>query len=431
MPDFQNLVEDYATTPVPQRETYSGVRVGFVLGGIGIALPALLSGAEVGLALGYRDSIAAFIVAGVLVTVLSTITGWVGMRSRLSTYMILRFSFGALGARLVSLTFALAQFGWFGVNAFFFGTAAYQLGRDTLGWQLPPAAYIVAGGVVMTGATIFGFKALDKLALVVFPLMLTVLAMMVARTFDVATLDALTAMPGTGEMTFGQSVTALAGGIIVGVLLVPDLTRYARGPRDVVIASLIALALIEPLVHVAAAGPAIALAEQDPLALMLGLGLGAVALAFLILTSITTNAVNLYGSGLALAAVFPRTPEWLFVILAGVVGTALALLDIGTLFVDFLVWQSVIFSSVLGVYVVDFFVVRRGDYRLAQLDGEAPVSWAALTAWMAGAAIAAATFLGMFSITGMSNLDGVLTGASVYATLELPAARRRAASAGA
>jgi len=41
MGNTPNLLEDYATRPVPEDKTYSGVRVGFVLGGIGIALPAL------------------------------------------------------------------------------------------------------------------------------------------------------------------------------------------------------------------------------------------------------------------------------------------------------------------------------------------------------------------------------------------------------
>ncbi|MEM8920877.1 MAG: hypothetical protein AAGB25_05880, partial [Pseudomonadota bacterium] len=80
MADLKNLTEDYATRPVPQEKTYSGVRVGFVLGGIGVALPALLSGSEVGVALGYEQSMWAFIVAAILVTGLAILSGWVGMR---------------------------------------------------------------------------------------------------------------------------------------------------------------------------------------------------------------------------------------------------------------------------------------------------------------------------------------------------------------
>ncbi|MEM6627055.1 MAG: cytosine permease [Pseudomonadota bacterium] len=423
MADLKNLTEDYATRPVPQEKTYSGVRVGFVLGGIGVALPALLSGSEVGVALGYEQSMWAFIVAAILVTGLAILSGWVGMRSRLSTYMILKFSFGREGARVVNLTFALAQFGWFGVNAYFFGAAAESVGQMTLGLSLPSQTYILFGGVLMTAATVFGFKALDKLALFVFPLMIATLAFMTAKTFVGASLDDILAIPGTGELSFGQAITVLAGGIIVGVLLVPDLTRYARGPKDVVIAMLIALAFIEPLVHVAASGPALRFGEIDPLALMLALGLGVLAFIFLILASVTTNAINLYGSGLSLASVFPRVPEYWFVIAAGVIGTCLAALNISELFMDFLIWQSVIFSSVLGVYVVDFFLVSKGDYSLAALERAPAISWAAFAAWGLGAITSALTFTGQFNLTGMSNLDGVIVAALLYFALKrgLPA----------
>ena len=414
MPAFDSLVEDYATTPVPEDATYNGWRIGFVLGGIGVALPAFFSGAEIGAALGYVDSTIAFFAAGVVLTVLAFITGWIGMKSRLSTYMILRFSFGPIGARFVSATFALAQFGWFGVNAYFFGAAAESIGRSAVGLDLPSWVYVVGGGLAMTGATIFGFKALDKIALFVFPLMVATLGVMVARTFGEADFATLAAIPGAGEMSLGQAITVLAGGIIVGILLVPDLTRYARRPRDVAIAVLIALAVIEPLVHLAASGPALLYGELEPMAIMLALGFGAYALVFLIVASVSTNAVNLYGSGLSLASIFPRVPEWRFVILAGVVGTSLAILEVSALFLNFLIWQSVIFSSVLGIYVVDFFFVRKGDYRMSVLDDAPPVYWSAFAAWLAGAGVAAATYKGLFTITTMSNVDGILVSGVLY-----------------
>ena len=411
---FEALVEDYAVEPVPEHATYGGWRIGFVLGGIGIALPALLSGAEVGLALGYQESLKAFLIAGVLVCLLAIVTGLVGMKSRLSTYMILKFSFGEIGARLVNLSFAFAQFGWFGVNAYFFGSSAEQFGSEALGWSVPSPFYVGLGGVLMTAATVFGFKALDRLALFVFPLMIVVLSTMIVNTFSATSYDALSALPPTGDLSFAQSITVLVGGIIVGVLLVPDLTRYARRAVDVVIAAVMALLVIEVLVHVAATGPALMFETLDPIALMLGLGLGGLAFAFLIIASLSTNMVNLYGSGLALTATFPKTPEWRFVILAGVVGTGLALFNVAEYFVDFLVWQSVLFSSVLGIYVVDFFVIKRGDYRLEALAAQPRVSWAAIGAWLAGTVVAILTYREVFQATGASNIDGALVSGLLY-----------------
>ena len=416
--DQQNrpsLTEDYATQPVPLHATYNGWRIGFVLGGIGVALPGLLSGAEIGRALGYVGSMQAFFVASVLVSVLAIMTGLVGMQSRLSTYMILKFSFGPTGAKLVNASFAFAQFGWFGVNAWYFGEAAAATGSQVLGIDLPISFYIVLGSILMTLATIFGFKALDKIAIFVFPVMITTLALMVARTFELAPLSDLIAARAEGGMSFSQAVTALAGGIIVGVLLVPDLTRYARTRLDVGIAIFIALVVIEPLVRLAASGAAISLQNNEPLAILLALRFGAYAFVFLIFTAVTTNAINLYGSGLAMASIFARTKEWKFIIVAGIVGMFIALSGVQNHFIDFLIWQSILFSSVLGVYVVDFYLVRKGKYSLDQLDDMSPWSWRAFLAWGLGAAIAAVTSKTTLVLTGMPNLDGVLVAGICYA----------------
>ena len=181
---LEQLLEDYATTPVPADKTFSGVRIGLVLGGIGIALPALLIGAEVGSALGATDTLRAVLIAAVIVTTLASITGIIGARTRLSTYMIIQFSFGRLGSKLVNFTFALSQIGWFAVNAFIFGEAAETIGRSGLGLNLGPSVYVVGGGILMTLSTIFGFKALDKLALFAVPLLFLTLVLMIGETFD-------------------------------------------------------------------------------------------------------------------------------------------------------------------------------------------------------------------------------------------------------
>ena len=411
---FKNLIEDYATEPVPQSATYSGWRIGFVLGGIGIAMPALLTGAEIGQALGYARASLAFIVSGALVTTLAFITGWVGMRSRLSTYMILNFSFGLIGARLVNLSFAIAQIGWFGVNAYFFGQAARALGADVLGSAPPSQLYVILGGLLMTGVTVYGYKALDRLALIMFPLMITILAVLTMRAFGDTTVAELLAIEGAGSMSFGQAVTALAGGIIVGVLLVPDLTRYARGPWDVAVAVFIALAVIEVALRVATSGPALIFGETDPLALMLALGFGGIAFCFLAMASVSSNVVNVYGSGLALAASIPGPPAWLFVVISGALGTFIALFDITTVFIDFLVWQSVIFSSVLGVYVIDFFLVRRSRYDVEALADAPPFSWPAILAWALGTGVSVAAFIEVVTLTGLANLDGAIIAGLAY-----------------
>ena len=56
-----------------------------------------------------------------MLTIIGCITGSIGARTRLSSYMLVRIAFGDRGASLVNLAFALSLLGWFGVNIDLFG----------------------------------------------------------------------------------------------------------------------------------------------------------------------------------------------------------------------------------------------------------------------------------------------------------------------
>jgi len=411
---INRLFEDYATEPVPREKTVSGFRIGLVLGGIGIALPALLSGAKIGSALGLEKSIWAFLTTGAFLTVLGLISGLVGSRTRLSTYMIIRFSFGRLGSKLVNLSFALSQLGWFGVNAYLFGAAAQSAGAALLPGLFSADTYIVMGGALMTASTIFGFKALDKLALFAVPLLLLTLVLMVTQTLGLAPFGDLLARPGSGSMSFTKALSVLAGGIMVGVVLLPDLTRYSRSAVDTLIAILIPMAIVEPLVHFSAAVPSVATGLADALPILLAIGFGGWALFIVIFSSWTTNAVNLYGSGLALSAVFPRFGEWKIIALSGLAGTAIALFDIPDLFIGFLYYQALVFTPVVGIYVTDFFIIRHGHYDYRQCDAGPNISWPACAAWIIGSLIAWAGGEEWITITTVPALDAALAAAGLY-----------------
>ena len=420
---FEQLVEDYATRPVPADRTVSGVRVGLVLGGIGIALPALLIGAQIGAGLGAADSLRAVLIAAALITALASITGVIGARTRLSTYMIIQFSFGRLGSKLVNFAFALSQIGWFAVNAFIFGEAAETIGRRSLGLGLAPQFYVIAGGILMTLSTIFGFKALDKLALFAVPLLFVTLILMIGRSLDLMSLRELADVSGSGEIDVSTAVTALAGGIMVGVVLIPDLTRYARSSLHAVVAVLIGEALVLPLVYTTGALSALATGEAQVLEIMLALGFGAWALLVLIFTSWTTNAVNLYGAGLSLSATLGKAKEWSLIAVGGALGTLLALLNISAWFIDFLVYLSITFAPVVGIYVSNYFLVNAGSYSLDKLSLQPEIGWQAFVAWAAGSATSFATGRGDWDLTGLPSLDGAIVAAGAYVALTMGLAR--------
>ena len=116
MADLDKITEDFSTTPVPAEKTVSGLRIALILIGVSIALPAFLTGVQIGDALGLKSALIAFVAGGLILAAVSSFAAIVGAESHFSTYMLVQFAFGSKGARIVNAVFTTTLFGWFGVN---------------------------------------------------------------------------------------------------------------------------------------------------------------------------------------------------------------------------------------------------------------------------------------------------------------------------
>lgn len=92
-------LEDMATQRVPEEHTVSGWHIALILVGIVITIPAFLTGAELGLALGVKGISVAIPVGALTLCLIGCLTATVAVQSRLTTYMIIRRAFGFSGAR--------------------------------------------------------------------------------------------------------------------------------------------------------------------------------------------------------------------------------------------------------------------------------------------------------------------------------------------
>lgn len=431
MSKLENLVEDFTTAPVPGALTVGGTRVALIILGIGIALPGFLMGAQIGTALGLVQGAIAFTVGGLILASVASLTALVGAEARLSTYMLVQFAFGVAGARVVNAVFAITCFGWFGVNAALFGDAmvatASEMFEHSGGWGL----YVAAGGALMVLTTIFGFKALDRLSLLAVPLLVIILAAITTLAILQATPGMLMATrPMDGSMNLGLAISAVAGGSMVGAATVPDLTRYVSSRGGAVGAMFISYGLGAPVILLSAAIPSLVTGEDDLMKIFLGLGLGLPALFVLVFSTWTSNAANLYSSGLSLAATFRKVKAWKLTLIAGVLGTVVALSGIIAHFVPFLITLGVFMPPVAAVYVVDFYLVARRRYNPDALDRLPAVRWPAFAAWGVGSGLGLVTAYDLVTITGIPSCDSFLAAGLAYLVLAHMAGFRKPAAEG-
>lgn len=414
---------EYANAPLPEHLTVAGWRVALIVASFNIALPGFLNGAQTGLALGFWPAALAALLAGLILCATACFTAWTSVRTRLTTYLLIQRSFGRWGAALVNIVIAIVHYCWFGVNVSFFAGAIVALVGQ--GYAIPGdfTAFVIAGSVLMIVSTIYGFRALDRLALVAVPLLgviLATVAILAVRRYGV---ELVPADKPPVPMSFGIALSAIVGGNMLTVAAMPDLSRYIRTARGAVSSMILSFPVATPLLVIAAALPALATGETDIMKLVTMLGFGLPVLLILILSIWTINAGNLYSASLSMSATFPKVREWVFICIGGAVGGSFAVMGIIDSFVPFLLFLGILIPPIAAIYVIDTFITFRGRDAGETIATLPPVRWPAVLTWIGSLAVA----LGMERL-GLTLTTVPMIDATIIATLAyLAVIRLRAA----
>jgi len=414
-----DFIEDYATTPVPQNKTVGGFRIGMINGGLAFAVPGLITGIEIGNALGFEQSLYAFLLGGLILSILGVITGLVGKHNRLASCMMMKFVFGRQGANILSVTFVVALLGWYGVNIDLFSDATERLLLDVFDYHVSIYVLEIIIGFVVTLTTIWGFKLLEKISVLFVPLLFLVIAYMIFKSCTYSNSEQID-QHIESSLTFGMAVSAVVGSFIVSVVLMPDFTRFATDSKDTVIASFLPFLFLSSFVYCASAYAGLAVGNGDVLSVMLTLGLGSFAFLLLILSSWIANVINLYSAGLGITSLHTSLAEWKVILVAGILGTIAATFNLLDSFTDFLFGLSIVFTPVAAIYVTDFFILRKQKtYNVAELEEVEMININAMIAWGLSILITLMANNGLITITSIEVCDAVLVSFPVYYLLSM------------
>ncbi|MEO1034835.1 MAG: cytosine permease [Pseudomonadota bacterium] len=423
--------DEFATEPVPPAYRVGWIKVGLVSAMVAFSLPTFVTGAEVFLALDNRTALRAVLIGCGILTLIASVCGSIGTRTHLSSYMLARIAFGRHGAALVNLAFAVSLLGWFGVNIDLFSGAVVRLLNDALGVAAWPWLVELFAGVVMTVTTIYGFKAINTLSTLLVPVMMVVTVVLIAKAFGVRPLVETLSVAQSSEISFGNAVSAVVGGVIIGAVILPDITRFIRHWRGAVYTALLSYAVVQSVVMTAGGLSADVLVNDDFLDVLIVMGLSWGAFVIVIAGSWVLNSLNLYSTGLSVEATVPATQSrWLIVVL-GALGTVAAFLNILDYFLDFLFYLAIVFVPVAGVIAVDHFVARRSAYFGDLTAAERNISPTALIAWVAGSVVALLGAESLLEVSGIAAIDAMVVSALTYLILsrfDSSAARTRSKS---
>lgn len=396
--------------------------------GVCICVPCFLLGVQLGRHMPFPEMVLAVFMGAAMIALMSVSTGLVGIHCRLPTALVLRRTFGNQGGKIITFILIVSTFGWFGVQTeLLVHTVRPVLEAQGLFDPGAPALTALLGLLMCTTAVI-GFRALGKVAYVAVPLLIVLLSIPLWKglaVYGIAPL--LNGQEAPEPYSLGFVVSLVAGSYVVGVAIMPDITRFLRTPADMVAGAAAGLSLAWPLLLCLCAALGALYASGDLVEIMSRAGFVTPALFVLFLATWTSNDKNLYEGSLSLSALMPAVPRWMVTAIAGVVGIGLAMVGIFEHFVTMLLYLGVVIAPIGAVYATDFWVSRQ-----AYLDSDAPapaLRIAPFAAWATGVGLGLATLpqksygLALFELTRSSTLDALLGGALAMAVIGL--AQRR------
>ena len=405
----------YASTALPESMTVPGWRVALIIMSFTFSLPGFLNAAQVSLALGFGQAVLVAVLAGLVLCGGAILTAIISVRTRLTTYMLVRQSFGVKGAALVNIVIAIIHYCWFGVNVSFFGNAMVAAANEGYGLPGDFTIFVIIGSILITFSTIYGFRTLDRLAMVAVPLVGVILITVCIKAMGAGPVDLGPREAPPVSMSFGIALSSLIGGNMLTVAAMPDLSRFIRTQRGALMGMALSFPIAAPLLMVVSALIVLATGETDIMKLVAGLGFGAPALLMLLLSVWTINALNLYSATLSMSATFPKIRGAVFTVAGGAVGCAFALMGIIEAFIPFLVTLGLIIPPIAAIYVIDGFTPSRRE--ALQASSAPDFRWLAIGVWLGSLAVTLPATAAGLTLTTVPALDAAILAAGGYLAL--------------
>ena len=403
---------------IKSTELVAWPRIAAISAMVSFSLPTFVTGLEVYQALTVTDALWALLIGSLILTVIGGAMGTIGVRSRLSSYLLVRIAFGNAGAGIVNLAFAISLIGWFGVNIDLFSNSVVQLLSAEFGLRVPEWPIDIFAGICMLATTLYGFKAINILASMMVPILAIVTAMMFYGAVDEISVSQYIAYEKAATLTLGDGVSAIVGVIIIGAIILPDITRFSKQKAGGVYTAFWAYMVVELFVLFVSGFAATAMQETEVLSLMLELNLGFAAFFIVIAGSWVLNSLNLYSTTLSIEATFPKWNKTVIITVLGVIGVFAAFMNILSMFISFLSFLSDIFVPVAGVLIIDAFLINAANYNISTLENHFKFSIPAFIAWLVGAAFAVFNdLLFSISVTGITVIDAITLTAAIYIML--------------
>lgn len=407
---FDLLNEDTAVRPTTLESRKGWIFLASVLVGVTICVPVFVMGAQIAHQISLTSFITGAILGGFLASCIAIATGIIGIKTGLPTAMLAKITFGTWGYIIANLAMLLNAVGWFGIQTSVFAKSFIELAQHVWGISFDITTVTIISGLIMSTTAIVGFRGLGKLSYIAVPLLLAMLFLPLYVFLNNGALFTIPISPSTPTLTIGALIAMVAGAYSFSTTM-PDITRYLRTTKEMVIGVLINFAIAYPLLLILTGIMALAAGQDDLMQIMLSLGFGGMAICVLFLATWTTNDTNVYSGALSIQAFLPQFARWKIAAAVGIIGTLFALAGIFDHFMNWLIFSGNLYAPMAGVYVMHYWLTPK-DY---QPETKIPTfRLYPLCSWMIGVIIGLCTTpsdsmgFGLFSLSTVPMIDGLI-----------------------
>jgi cytosine permease len=405
--------KDEALAAVPLSERQHWLSPAVIFGGLEFTIPVLMVGASLTASFGLGKlfwilAIALFVFQWVG----NSIQGYIGAKTGRSSSVIARTSFGSNQARfIVGLTIFIVSMGWWALQTAVAGNAiSAMFGIDYKTEWFPWAVVTVIAGLIFALPSIIGYSSMKWTDYLAVPAGLLLIAGGIFYALKNTGWEKIASWNPEPQMTFLAAISLVIGINVSQWVIASDYTRYAK-PRvkDNILIPIGIVAVGFPLFYVGAI-MSIGVGDADIVNVMMNLGFPVWGFLILWLATWTSQLVNNYSMGLALANMFnvnSNKGRALLTLAGTLVSIAIALAGILDYFMDFLYMTALVYPAIGGVMIADFFFIRKQQW--ADNKG-----WN----WMATIALVLGTLLGYYTQYvhpfGLPAVQSIIAAGVVY-----------------
>ncbi|UED81570.1 NCS1 family transporter [Lysinibacillus sp. CD3-6] len=355
----------------------------------------------------------AIFVANVLIAIVASLTGDIGIEHGLSFAAYLRAPFGTVGVHIPSLIRGIVACIWFGIQTYLGATAINYIVADLTGFDSWFVWYVVFAAVQIANTAI-GIKAIDRFAVIAAPSIILISIWIFVKISSIATeegLNIFTYEGSTAETTWLLIMAANMGFWSLLAVDIPNITRYVKAPvnernwfrrnKNNYIPHLLALPTVQTFIGIIGAVSFLATGNWNPIEVVQQIATGWVMVMILLLVILaqwsTNTASNLIPASLTFVNAGARihlSYTW-GVILAGIIGTLFQPWIILEQLFRFLGYSGAIMSAVAGVIICDYYILRKRRLHVKDLyrqEGQFTfnrgVNVAGMLAWLISSVLA-------------------------------------------